>query len=42
MPTKIFKVCLFGSIIGWMKNFREKNRKEIFFECVCLGKEEGK
>ena len=42
MPTKIFKVCMFGDIIGWMKNFREKIGKKIFFECVCLDKNEGK
>ena len=30
MPTNIFKVCLFGGIIGWIKNFREKIGKKFF------------
>ena len=37
-----FRVCLFGSKIGWMENFRKKNKKKNFFEWVWLGEEEVK
>ena len=40
---KLIKVCLFGSEIGWMKNFEEKMRIKTFLSVLgWMGMKENK